>query len=78
VLKNLARDWSAEGAAERAQSYGRICAELDRLFADRWGALGAEPVSGRVGSPVRAALHSCLKEGRFSFKKPPPPPPKPP
>lgn len=35
VLKNLARDWSAECAAERAQSYGRICAELARLFPDR-------------------------------------------
>ena len=33
----MARDWSAEGAWERAQSYGRICAELDRLFPDRWG-----------------------------------------
>lgn len=33
VLKNVARDWSAEGAAERAQSYGRILGELRRLFA---------------------------------------------
>ena len=24
VLKNLVRDWSAEGAAEREESYGRI------------------------------------------------------
>ncbi|KAK9845546.1 hypothetical protein WJX84_004990 [Apatococcus fuscideae] len=28
VLKNLMRDWGAEGAAERSQSYGRIVAEL--------------------------------------------------
>ena len=28
VLKNLVRDWGSEGAAERAQSYGRIVAEL--------------------------------------------------
>lgn len=28
----MARDWSAEGAAEREQSYGRITAELTRLF----------------------------------------------
>lgn len=28
VFKNLMRDWSAEGAAERAQSYGRLLAEL--------------------------------------------------
>lgn len=29
VLKNLVRDWGAEGAAEREESYGRI---LVRLF----------------------------------------------
>ena len=29
VLKNLVRDWAAEGAAEREESYGRI---LERLF----------------------------------------------
>ena len=28
VFKNLMRDWSAEGAPERAASYGRILAEL--------------------------------------------------
>ncbi|KAI8463769.1 MAG: N2227-like protein-domain-containing protein [Monoraphidium minutum] len=43
VLKNLARDWSAEGAAERAQSYGRICDELARLFPDRRSAAAAAP-----------------------------------
>ncbi|KAL6750018.1 N2227-like protein-domain-containing protein [Haematococcus lacustris] len=32
VLKNLVRDWSLEGAAERQQSYGRVCAELRQLF----------------------------------------------
>jgi carnosine N-methyltransferase len=32
VLKNVARDWSEEGAAEREASYGRIVAELRRLF----------------------------------------------
>lgn len=31
VLKNLARDWSAEGADERAKCYGPILAELRRL-----------------------------------------------
>lgn len=41
VLKNLARDWSAECAAEREQSYGRILTELRRLFKDWWvGAVG--------------------------------------
>lgn len=28
VLKNASRDWSAEGAPERSQSYGRICDEV--------------------------------------------------
>lgn len=30
VLKNLVRDWSAEGAAERSQSYGRMLTELTK------------------------------------------------
>jgi hypothetical protein len=34
VLKNLARDWSAEGAYERSQSYGRIVEELKLRFKD--------------------------------------------
>jgi carnosine N-methyltransferase len=34
VLKNVARDWSAEGEPERRQSYGRITQELQRLFPD--------------------------------------------
>lgn len=32
MLKNLVRDWGPEGAAERAQSYGRIVAELRECF----------------------------------------------
>jgi carnosine N-methyltransferase len=32
VLKNLVRDWGEEGAAERAQSYGRILSELRDRF----------------------------------------------
>ncbi len=36
MLKNLARDWSEEGAAERAMSYGRITEELKRIFAGWW------------------------------------------
>ena len=28
MLKNLVRDWSAEGAAEREESYGRILVKL--------------------------------------------------
>lgn len=30
ILKNAVRDWSKEGAAERAQSYDRICSEVKR------------------------------------------------
>jgi hypothetical protein len=53
VLKNLSRDWSAEGAPERAQSYGRICAELARLFPDRWGfGMGWPAACRRVCLPV--------------------------
>ena len=32
LLKNIYRDWSVEGAAERAESYGPIVAEVCRLF----------------------------------------------
>ena len=32
VLKNLARDWSAEGAGERQQSHGPILEELERYL----------------------------------------------
>ena len=32
VLKNLTRDWSAEGSPERAQSYGRIMAAAERCL----------------------------------------------
>jgi carnosine N-methyltransferase len=34
VLKNLVRDWSAEGQLERQESYGRIIQELKARFAD--------------------------------------------
>jgi len=39
VLKNLTRDWSAEGAPERSQSYGRLAAEVRAR-------LGAPPADG--------------------------------
>lgn len=32
VLKNLVRDWAAEGALERQQSYTRIVEELKARF----------------------------------------------
>lgn len=58
MLKNCARDWSAEGAAERAQSYGRICAELQRLFAG-WPAGAATPPAVLVPGAGLARL--CLE-----------------
>lgn len=32
VLKNLVRDWSAEGVVEREQCYGRIITKLKECF----------------------------------------------
>ena len=32
MLKNLLRDWSADGAPERSQSYGRIIKELSTRY----------------------------------------------
>jgi hypothetical protein len=32
VLKNLVRDWSAEGALERQQCYARLVAQLKLCF----------------------------------------------
>ena len=58
VLKNCARDWSAEGAAERAQSYGRITAELRHLFAG-WPADAAQPPSVLV--PGAGLGRLCLE-----------------
>lgn len=58
VLKNVARDWSAEGAGERAASYGRIVAELQRLFKD-WPADAPEPPSVLVPGAGLARL--CLE-----------------
>jgi carnosine N-methyltransferase len=34
VLKNLVRDWSAEGALERQQCYARLVAQLKLCFQD--------------------------------------------
>lgn len=41
VLKNIARDWSAEFQAERDASYGRIVGALTRIRDDRRGRDGA-------------------------------------
>ena len=55
MLRNLARDWSAEGAVERAQSYGRITEELRRLFAGPPHPSGALGGSGGGGHHQRSA-----------------------
>ncbi|KAI7842414.1 hypothetical protein COHA_004053 [Chlorella ohadii] len=65
VLKNCARDWSAEGAAERAQSYGRITAELRRLFAG-WPADAPQPPSVLVPGAGLARL--CLEIVNMGFQ----------
>lgn len=45
VLKNLMRDWSAEGKEERQQSYGRITQELETRLSEQLRAArqGAAP-----------------------------------
>ncbi len=35
MLKNLVRDWAAEGAPERSQSYGRILTQLRQHLGPR-------------------------------------------
>ncbi|PRW58988.1 UPF0586 C9orf41 [Chlorella sorokiniana] len=65
VLKNCARDWSAEGAAEREQSYGRITAELRRLFAS-WPADAPEPPSVLV--PGAGLGRLCLEIVNMGFQ----------
>ncbi|KAG1659102.1 hypothetical protein FOA52_013748 [Chlamydomonas sp. UWO 241] len=51
VLKNLARDWSAECAPERDACYGPILAELRRLFGSGGkGSGGGNDVKGGSGS----------------------------
>ncbi|KAL4444929.1 hypothetical protein ABPG77_003979 [Micractinium sp. CCAP 211/92] len=64
VLKNTARDWSEEGAAEREQSYGRIVRELGRLFASR--PAGTEPPSVLVPGCGLARL--CLEIVNQGFR----------
>ena len=53
VLKNLVRDWGSEGAAERAESYSRIVAELRECFRVRpHGITPVHPVQGRPQSAI--------------------------
>lgn len=64
VFRNLMRDWSEEGAAEREQSYGRIVAELRRLLGE-WrgegysgGEGGVSDCGGREGDVGTAMVGS--------------------
>jgi hypothetical protein len=57
VLKNMVRDWAAEGAAERAQSYGRIIKELQTYLKD-WPADRARP---RVLIPGCGLARLCVE-----------------
>lgn len=48
VFKNLMRDWSAAGAAERDDSYGRICRELKSVLGP-----------ARLDNPQRVLVPGC-------------------
>lgn len=63
VLKDLMRDWSEEGAAERAESYGRILEELQHLFAE-WPA-GHDPPLVLV--PGAGLGRLCLEISRLGY-----------
>ena len=66
VLKDLMRDWSEEGAEERTESYGRITAELQRLFAG-WPAARPPPavlVPGAGLGRLCAEVAALVRVGR--------------
>ena len=65
VLKNLARDWSAESAAERAQSHGPILAELEaRLPTPGDGGDEASPPRVLVpGAGLGRLVMECARRG---------------
>ncbi|GAB4823870.1 hypothetical protein N2152v2_010916 [Parachlorella kessleri] len=64
VFKNLMRDWSAEGAVERQQSYGRILEEIEGLYKLRQQP-GAPPV--RVLVPGAGLGRLCLELASRGF-----------
>ena len=63
VLKNLVRDWGPEGAAERSQSYDRICTEL----AARLGQPGHDQPVPRVLVPGAGLGRLCLDIGALGY-----------
>ncbi|GLC38668.1 hypothetical protein PLESTB_000458200 [Pleodorina starrii] len=64
VLKNLARDWSAEGAAERMMSYGRILEELKLVFKD-WSDPHRPP---RVLIPGAGLARLCVEVAGLGYE----------
>jgi len=65
VLKNLMRDWSEDGAVERAQSYGRVLAEIKRIFAD-WADVENSPP--RILVPGAGLGRLCLDIASLGFE----------
>ncbi|GIL86828.1 hypothetical protein Vretifemale_15031 [Volvox reticuliferus] len=64
VLKNLARDWAAEGAAERMLSYGRILDELKTTFKD-WSNTHRPP---RVLIPGAGLARLCVEVAALGYE----------
>ncbi|KAG2448213.1 hypothetical protein HYH02_006798 [Chlamydomonas schloesseri] len=64
VLKNVVRDWSAEGAAERLLSYGRILAELQDGFKD-WSNAHRPP---RVLVPGAGLARLCVEIAALGYE----------
>ncbi|KAG2448211.1 hypothetical protein HYH02_006796 [Chlamydomonas schloesseri] len=64
VLKNVVRDWSAEGAAERLLSYGRILAELQEGFKD-WSNAHRPP---RVLVPGAGLARLCVEIAALGYE----------
>lgn len=64
ILKNVARDWSSEGATERQQSYGRITRELQSWFAER---PASEPAP-RVLVPGAGLARLCCEIASLGYQ----------
>ena len=61
VLKDLVRNWSEEGAAEREQSFGRILARVRGIFPDALDRLRAGHAPARVLVPGAGLGRLCLE-----------------
>eukprot|EP00047_Mylnosiga_fluctuans_P020840 m.96984 g.96984 ORF g.96984 m.96984 type:complete len:371 (+) comp8649_c0_seq3:90-1202(+) len=63
TLKQLVRDWAAEGRAERDQCYGPVLAELARLFPS-----GTERAAVRVCVPGAGLARLVFEVARLGFE----------